>query len=249
LKSLNIGNNSISDTSFIEQLVNLKSLDLRECDILNVYFLKNLPKFQKLYLGGLDPWYGRERNSHKLIALDTTYFENLQNLKTLHISNYFDANAFDFSFLAKIKGLESLELPRLGLTDISFLRELTGLHSLNLKENCITDISGLKKLTNLQSLNLERNEISNVHDLGNLASLQSLNLYNNQIVDVSALEKLTSLHSLNIIDNQIIDITSLAKLKGLKMLKLSKNQIENTDMLVDLVKTGLSISGIKYQRK
>ena len=146
-------------------------------------------------------------------------------------------NISDISALARLTGLERLNLHLNNISDISALARLTGLERLNLHLNNISDISPLARLTGLEHLGLGRNNISDISALAGLTGLKVLSLTGINISDLSALAGLTGLEELILHYNNISDISALARLTGLEHLSLGSNNISDISALARL--TGL----------
>ncbi|EET89415.1 leucine-rich repeat protein [Clostridium carboxidivorans P7] len=215
ITELYMANNKIKDFSGIENLTNLKQLNLRESEINDISELKNLVKLQSIDL------------SYNKIS-DISALKNLTNLKKLNLGNN---KVRDISVLSKLTNLQELNLGYIPYHDFE-----TPDPEANYNE--ISDISALKNLTNLQTLNLGYTKIKDLNALKGLNNLKTLDLSGNQISDISSivnvLKELTSLNDLNLSTNEISNIDELNKLTSLKMLKLNSNKISNINRLKGL---------------
>lgn len=178
-----------------------------------------------------------------------SFLAELKGLQTLDLCGN---QINDYSFLKNLTVLQTLDLSYNRISDYSFLENLTGLQSLKLNGNKISNFSFLRNFTVLQTLYLSYNKISDISFLENLTVLQSLNLRGNQISDISFLENLTDLQTLDLFINHISDIRFLENLKGLQTLDLSHNSIsdisflENLTGLQSLYLSGNQISDIRF---
>ncbi len=148
----------------------------------------------------------------------------------------------DFSPLAGLTNLQSLNLSHISFTDISSLATLTNLTELGLSGNNLTDISPLANLTNLDTLSLANNDLTDISPLANLTGLTSLYLFDNDLTDISPLANLTGLGVLWLSHNNISDISSLANLTHLTRLLLSDNNISDVSPLANLTHLSGSLS-------
>src|SRR5262249_14167081 len=85
----------------------------------------------------------------------------------------------NFSPLAGLTALTTLNLANDDVTNLSFLTNLRGLVSLDLSSDKLIDISPLGtagSLTNLSSLYLQQNRLNNISVLTNLPHLSSLDI-------------------------------------------------------------------------
>lgn len=198
----------------IKHFPNLRDLDIRYQESLDISASKSLASLESLYL---------TNNQIK----DISTIAELLNLKRLDLDNN------SLTDISAIKGLTNLEVLSLNdnqLIDISVLKDLNGLKSLNLHYNQISDIAPLKELTNLEYLHLDRNKIDNIEMLKGMKNLKALGLSSNQISDIGVIEGLVDLTQLTIDKNQISDISSLLMLKSLSSLYLDTNPIDTTQI-------------------
>ncbi|NMM63905.1 leucine-rich repeat domain-containing protein [Clostridium sp. P21] len=253
LKQLNLCGNEINDISKLKNLVNLQSIDLSHNEVSDISSLKNLTNLKKLSLGN-----NKISNVSELSKL-----VNLQELNLGYISYYgFEmpdpqANYNEISDISALTNLTNLQTLNLGyskIKNISGLKGLSNLQTLNLSSNQISNISSLvnelKVLTNLRELNLSTNEINDIGELNKLTNLKTLNLNHNKISNINALKGLNNLQTLDLGINQISDISgaanSLKELTNLNNLNLSNNQISNIDELSKL--TNLKTLDLNYNK-
>ena len=151
---------------------------------------------------------------------DLTGLEYAHNLGRLYLgAEYIDGEGWvnsnaisDFTSLAALTNLRTLDLSECSLSDISPLADLTQLTDLGLERNNISDISALSGLTQLTDLGLDHNNISDISALSGLTQLTDLGLERNNISDISALSGLMELKVLNLLDNTISDVSPLVGL-------------------------------------
>jgi Leucine-rich repeat (LRR) protein len=197
----------IHDISSLQDLKQLKHLDLSLNAIHDISFLQNLKQLQYL-------------------DLNANYIQDisfLQNLKRLQYLNLSSNEIHDISSLQNLKQLQYLSIESNKIQDISFLQGLRQLQYLNLRRNQIQDISFLQELRQLQYLDLSSNEIKDISFLQELPQLQSLDLSSNEIKDISFLQELPQLQSLDLSSNEIKDISFLKNLTQLEQLNLDRN--------------------------
>ncbi|MEG3939676.1 leucine-rich repeat domain-containing protein [Microcoleus sp. S36b_A3] len=219
MTTLDLGNNRITDFSFLCSLTNLTTLNLCGNRITDFSFLCSLTNLTTLNLS-----YNR--------ITDFSFLCSLTNLTTLNLSYN---QISDISFLGSLTNLTTLNLDSNQISDISFLGSLTNLSTLNLRLNQISDISSLGSLTNLSTLNLSYNRISDISFLGSLTNLTTLHLgYNYRVTDISSLGSLTNLTELHLSNNQISDISFLGSLTNLTTLNLGGNRISDISFLGSL---------------
>ncbi len=190
LENLILGNNSLTDISFINDLKGLKKLDLSINNVKNISSIKNLKNITELDLGGNQ-------------LSDISPLKELKNLMKLNLE-YNRLN--DISLLKNFNNLTVLNIEGNQLNDISPLKELKNLKKLNLGNNHLSDISPLKELENLTVLSIEDNKLRDISPIKELKNLTALFLKGNQISDISPIKELKNLHTLNLQKNPLEEI-------------------------------------------
>jgi len=224
---LNLYDCQLKDISFLKGLSNLTTLYLYDNQISDISFLQGLSNLTMLNL------------SINQIS-DISFLKDLSNLTTLNLGGN---KISDISFLQGLSNLTMLNLIINQISDISFLKDLSNLTSIDLGGNEISDISFLQGLSNLTMLYLDNNQISDISFLQGLSNLTTLNLYNNQISDFSFLQGLSNLTSIDLGANQISDISFLQGLSNLTSIDLSDNPISDISFLQGLSNlTSLNLS-------
>ncbi|MEG4329860.1 leucine-rich repeat domain-containing protein [Microcoleus sp. herbarium5] len=218
MTELDLGDNKITDISFLGSLTNLTTLNLGGNEINDISSLGWLTNLTTL-------------NLYNNPITDISSLGSLTNLTTLELSYN---KITEISFLGSLTNLTTLNLSFNKITEISFLGSLTNLTTLHLNNNQITDISFLGSLTNLTKLNLSGNRITEISFLGSLTNLTELRLNDNQIIEISALRSLTNLTTLGLDHNQITEISALRSLTNLRTLFLDYNQITEISALRSL---------------
>lgn len=195
-EELNLGLENLTDEDLwglmpkIRSLDNLISLNLRDNNLTNIEFLKELKHLTSLNLS-----FNRLSNYDFLIEL--------KDLKTLHLSNNL---LTDIDFLKQLKGLEMLYLSFNGLTNCSVIKELTGLKNLHLSGNRLSDFDFLKELKELTSLSLSFTILPNLDFLKELKKLSKLSFNSNNLVSIEFLKELKGLTSLSLKNNPDLDL-------------------------------------------
>jgi len=121
--------------NFIEDMTNLKTLDISFAQISNIFFVQNLAELEVLNL------------SNNQIS-DISYIEDLYELRHLTL-NY--NLIIDYKPFEKLTKLRSLDLEHNEISHISHLGYLPDLKVLNLKNNNISYIDYIGDLSKLQN--------------------------------------------------------------------------------------------------
>ena len=173
------GSNRLYEINGLEQLKNLKHLDLEISlidDIKKIHVHKNL---HSLHL--------TNANVTKL-----SHFDRFPNLEELRMGNTYEIEKMEG--LQVLSNLKELLIRGTSIKQIEGLERLTNLEVLDLSDNEITEIKGLGQLTKLRELNLNENKITKIENLDHLTNLELLLLETNDIqtFDTTFLQHLVS---------------------------------------------------------
>jgi len=144
IRVLDATGKNIKDLLGIENLVNLRRLNLEKNDISNIEPLRQLNNLEELCLDNND-------------IRDINALENIISIENLSLSSN---RIEDISHLKNLKSLKKLKLDSNDIMDIGPLAEINKLEYINLSGNKINNIVILNKLENLNSLYLENNSIT-----------------------------------------------------------------------------------------
>ena len=188
------GNDLNNLVAFINQLPNLKKLDMYNTELYaaQVESLHSAcPQVEfgwTMVIPCTNPLHP-ERTPHK-VRTDQTAFSTLHNSQcSLH-------STWDLQILRFCKNLKALDIGHNAVDNLNFLYELPHLKVLILGKNNITDITPLGSLKELEYLELFSNKVTDASPLAGCESLVDLNIANNSIGDFSPLTKLTHLRRL-----------------------------------------------------
>ena len=157
IKTLTLRNHNISDVSFLKNLNKLKWLDIRSNKVTDVSEIANLTKLQ---------------------MLDVSY-NKISNEKSL----------------AKLERLQNFICEGCGLQNIEFLSDTSSLFEINIWGNQLQDLGNLKKLERLQHVNVGSNPIRNLEALSDLTGLYELGLENTPNLDCEQVKKIKNNNS------------------------------------------------------
>ena len=175
LESLYIENNKhVLDISVIGHFKNLKTLSLRNTQVLSLEPLAGLSKLETLNLH-VEPQTGLPKR---------TGLDALRHLKSLRQLDIDSAEALD----DQIKDLQQLQVLTIygPVRDVCNLKNLKQLYLMYLVNSEIRDVTCLKDLKELVSITLDNNPIRNISALAPLPKLTNLRVENTQIEDLSA---------------------------------------------------------------
>ena len=185
--------------------------------------------------------YGRDVSQFQL-------FENLVNLRNLHISTTVISIIFpDFHWLSNQTRLETLSLSGVfksleGMQSLSELRDLRLSNRSNTSVSFFHCLEPLANLTNLKSIIIWDNDrITNIAPLGELTNLQYLQISSTKISDIGPVANLTELKSLSVSGEKISCIEPLRNLINLRNLSISQTNVTDLSPLADLPLSRISV--------
>ena len=222
IETLEIKETKLKDVSPIEQLVNLKTLELSDNQIASLP--ANLGNLQKL------EW----------LAFDDNKIKNIETLKLLiNLKELFfhDNYVEDVSPLKDLVNLTRLGCNNNNIRDMSPITNLVNLtYYLGLNQNRIEKIpKEMANLKKLQELDLTFNNISDLPNFKGLNSLVTLRLSNNALSneDLMKLDDLESVRFLDVALNKITKVPVMKNLKSLQELYLNYNSITDLSGFAD----------------
>ncbi len=248
ITNFNAGNRKIRYLEGIEQLENLRTLDLSDNLISDVSSLAGIHSLEKLNLAN-NP------------VADASPLDGLRNLKTLILLGTpalsqegtqpaVKGEPADEVVLLEVEDEPQTSLhvmekayfedPRLeaAMRDIlgdegdipdgpllpEYFSEIT---ELELEDNRIESLKGLEAFAWLTSLNLAENNISDLSHLAGLRELKMLDLSVNRITDLGPLGSLDSLEELDLSENPIKKIVALKGLLRLRVLDIYATKVKD----------------------
>ncbi|MFP4432234.1 MAG: leucine-rich repeat domain-containing protein [Spirochaetaceae bacterium] len=218
LRRLNFGGNRIDDFRPLTALAQLQSLDLSDnyiSDIEDVHLdaLAVLEELSELSLrNNRDSAHPEEPSNFERIA-DISPIARLSGLEILDLRNN---HIEELEPLEELEALRYVDLRGNRLTEdaVGVLGSLRRLEHLNLRDNDLREISALASLERLEYLNLHSNSrIESVVPLAGLSGLRTLIAQGVPIgEDVRVLRELIDLQRLNVRDTGLRDLEVLAEL-------------------------------------
>jgi len=242
IEELEINGTELKDVSPIEQLTNLKILDISENQI---EFLpenmENLQKLEELYLYGnkIDDILPLETLTNlSNLALNYNNVKDILPIKNMSKLARFNASNNNIADISVIENLPNLISFAAHINKITILpdnfSDLKKLNYLDLSYNEILELPAMAGLDSLKTLYLGHNEISDMTPLDSLENLEVLSIAGNKITKIPILKNLKSLWDLGLEMNEITDLSGLSdndSFPGLNRLGLSYNKIENAEPL------------------
>lgn len=195
------GSTLITDLQPLDQLKNLRKLDISSSDITDLFPIRNLTTLQYLdcsntMVEDLQPL--RYCKSLKKLFIDNTpvtdisVVNNFDKLEVLHLAH----TVIDsLPALEVLLHLKDLDCSSTNLAQIGLLSGMKTLEELNISNTSIEDVAALAPLVNLKNLNLSQTKTKNINALEGLAKLETLNIERTEVDDLSPLVGLNHLVS------------------------------------------------------
>ncbi len=217
----------------LAKLTALRRLDLSMNDITDLSPLSGLENLE-----WLDLW----DNS----VVDLSPLCGLPRLETLVLLQNFEIT--DFTPLASLPALRSLNVSEIPLQDATPFASLTELCGLGIAECDISDLTPLAGLTKLAELFVSANEaVTDISPLAGMSELCFLWMDETSVSDLSPLSGLTALTELNLAHIPAGDLSPLAGLTALQILNLDQTSVEDLSPLSGLTNLqDLSLSGCQF---
>ena len=160
--------------------------------------------------------------------MDCTGFEALHGLPKLRRLTLIDAGVTDCGVLKGLS-LESLSLARNSIDDFSALATMTGLKSLNLFMTGLDSLELLSELKDLELLVVGDNPISDLEPVEGMTKLRYLSIQNTGVQSLEALRHLELLETLNISELGSISLEPLYGHKNLREIMPQGTEISEDD--------------------
>jgi Leucine-rich repeat (LRR) protein len=224
LNDLKLKFTEIDDTSPLQGVTNLQSLDLSFNN--KLLEVKGLEKIKTL-----------ERLDFQFNQVDR--IGKIQLNPNIKILNFKAGKFSEISGLESYECLIDLDLSSNQITTIQGLSDLKKLNRLKLSTARISKIEGLNELESLKILDMSNQHIQRIEGLDQLEELKQLNLSENDILEISGLDKLINLEYILLDYNKIesFDSNLLKNVKSQCLISLVGNPINQVKELVsDFVK-------------
>ncbi len=194
------GSSEISSLQPLDELNNLRELDISNTDIEDLTPIRNLNKLQVL------------RTAH-------TKVEDLSPLRYARLLTelYIDYTPVtNLSVLQYLENLEKLSTAHTVIDRLPVYEGLANLRVLNMESTNLDDVDSVETLAKLEQLNISNTAVANLAPLASLQHLKHLEMNRTSISDISPL---AAVHSLEYISFSNTTIESLAPLVALPNLK------------------------------
>lgn len=211
---LDIGDNNVTDFSFLKGMTKLKQLYAERNGITDLsVMVQAAPQLTVVHVDGNQ-------------LTDISPLQRLVNLRSLSARNN-QITSFDFRGQRK---LNQLDLSFNQISSVEGIGEQIRLLSVVLRGNRIADIAPLVGNSSIWNLDIDDNQVANLEPITRLQNLKWLHAEGNAITDISPLADLTLLQGLYLGRNKISELVTLDS-PNLSLLYLDSNAITDVSPL------------------
>jgi Leucine-rich repeat (LRR) protein len=235
----------------LEQLPHLAVLDVSECAVGDLAWLRNLPRLEQLWLNLTEL-----TDLHRLgtladlrcvglagaVVVDASASASvdLSSLSATGLLQDIDLRGWRLgrpTWLAKLPNLRRANLARTDLSDTGVFRATHQLVDVDLSETPITSLAGLESSPLLRRLRLDRTRVSSLDPIRGATGLEELRLRDTGVTDLSAIARCTALQTLDLRGGPVFerDLRPLLELPRLELLLLDRHGLA-TDLLPALTR-------------
>jgi hypothetical protein len=180
LKSLNLSQTGINDLWPIRNLSELTELNLSHTGIGDLAPLKYLSKMIRLNLNGTG-------------VNDISVVQRMQKLQSVDLGG---TSISDVNALSGLSEITSLNFQATGVSDLTPIQGLSQLAELNISGSNVQDLSSIKSLKNLSVLTCDSTKIQNFTALSSIDNLKILYANSTLLADLQQLQKLPHLEKI-----------------------------------------------------
>lgn len=258
IETLKLRDKEISSLVDLNNLYNLKRLDLIFCKVKKIGNLTELKSLNQIEIHGSKlptiDFLTKYRNLKNLYInigvkgdLDLSIISKLESLEILFIKNNPFKNSVQIPSLNKLLNLKKLLIESFNLDTLGNLKNLNKLSELNLTSNNISNNIYLSLPTSIEKLDLRYNDFDNLELLKGLNKLNTLFIGTEKDLDGSLINYLTSLEKIEIYNysdsmlSQFSNTLNLSNLNNIKEISLNikNNKIEELSNLTKLKKLAI----------
>ena len=202
LQELKLNNNKLTYIDYIQELPNMKILDLRGNQIQP---LEN----SEIFFGCTSLEY-LDLSENSVIDVNATYYQHIRTtLKTLKLNNNQDREYDDIKLssllgLNNFSSLNTLEVSNNNIAESKFFSNISSLQELYLNGNFLVNLDDMKGLPNLTTIDISDNNFWNLKLVQSGGQNISKSLLTNKWSSISGLKWLSSLEKI-IIDAEIME--------------------------------------------
>jgi len=253
VRSLDLEGTNIVDISATANLPQLISLDLRSTPVTDISPVASLHNLRTLIIWDtevqdISPIHALKNLQHlDAMGSKISSLQPAALLENLKIVDVTFTKVDDLSWLRNAKSLSVLRCTRTRVTSLEPLQNLIGIETLYAGALQVSDISALANLVNMKTLVLDNTQVRDISSLSRLTALSFIGLAGTPVSDIAPIAQLKELQSLDISRTAIVDLAPLAKLPKLRSLDVSGLKLESWDFLAEL--TSLALGAREYRNR
>jgi internalin A len=171
----------------------------------------------------IDPQLKHELDSNIITKLPS-WIAELRGLETLNLNG---SNIVDISALSEVKYLQNFFCNNSQVVDLSSLSGLTQMQTLNCSSTNVSDLSPLSELTKMQTLSCNETSVSDLSPLSGLSKMQTLSCNETSVSDLSPLSGLTKMHNLSCSRTSVSDLSPLSELTQIQILYCGSTRVSD----------------------
>jgi len=203
------GNLYVFDLYPVDQLTELKSLNISNTLITDLFPARNLTRLLSLNLCGTE-------------ITDLSPIRYNTQIREL----YLDSSLIrSLSPIQNFTALEILHINNTLIDSLLYIRHLDSLRDLRLDNTRVSDLSPLGDLTNLENLSISGTQVDSLSSLQYLIALKRINFENTRIADLGHLSRLENLQLIDADQTQVADLEPLGNHPALEKVYCDQTRI------------------------
>ncbi len=240
IRHLNLNNSQITDLAILQQLPKLEAVYLQGTKISDISALAQLPNLQELdismtQVNTLEPLKGLKM-LRKLNCYGTkiTSLDPLKNLVNLTELNAFDLQINTLAPLQKLDNLQILQVSGTGISDVAPLAGLRRLKVLNVSETQVTKLDPLKNLVFLRELSFANTQVASLDVAKNMSNLTALKFAHTKVSSLDPISEHDQLTAIDLSHTQVSDLGPLINKAGLTAIWINGSEVKSIGPLLGL---------------
>lgn len=209
------GNKFITDLKPLDQLKNLKNLDISSSEISDLFPIRNLTTIEKLNCSNTSVENLRPLKYSK--SLRELYFNNTPVSSITIIENFIN--------------LELLHLEQTVIDSLPSINKLIHLKELNCSSTNLVSLDSIKYLRSLIHLDFSNTSVNDLGPISSLINLKNLTFRNTNVKELAPLGQLDNLEEINFESSKVDDLMALKDLEKLKIIHADKTEIDLDDFI------------------
>ncbi len=209
------GSKIITDLKPLDELKNLKKLDISSSDIVDLFPIRNLTTIEYL-------------NCSNTMVENLNPLKYSKSLKELFLSN---TPVTSIMVIENFSQLETLHLEQTVIDSLPSIDKLVNLKELNCASTNLVTLDSIKYLKSLEIIDFSKTSVEHLEPISNLEHLKEIVLNETSVVTLEPLKASTSIEVLNFENTKIDDLNALSGIKSLKTIYADDSGIDMEDFI------------------